>query len=97
MISNEIKRFAKSDDVQLAALIQLYFSTSKSLSFEKGLEGEFKKGNGTLAVITEKKAYSSYVGGIYVHRNGRLEDIIERSFYIQDIVNLPIKEYAYSI
>ncbi|MGE7881869.1 HD domain-containing protein [Bacillus sp. NPDC094077] len=97
MILNEIKYFAKSEDVQLAALIQLYFSADKSLSFEKGLEGNFKKENSTLAVITEKKAYSSYVGGIYIYSEGQLEDIIEKSTLIQEIVKLPKKEYAYSI
>jgi HD superfamily phosphohydrolase len=97
IISNEIKCFAKSNHVEIASLIQLYFSTSKSLSFEKGLEGDFSEENNKLAIITEKQAYSSYVGGIYVYRNGQLEDIIERSSYIQDIVNLPKKEYAYSI
>ena len=35
MILNEIKYFAKSEDVQLATLIHLYFSEAKSLSFEK--------------------------------------------------------------
>lgn len=97
IISNEIKCFAKSNHVEIASLIQLYFSASKSLAFEKGLEGDFNEAKNKLAVITEKKAYSSYVGGIYVHRNGQLEEIIERSSYIQDIVNLPKKEYAYSI
>ncbi|MEB2641601.1 HD domain-containing protein [Bacillus cereus] len=97
IILNEIKYFAKSKDVQLATLIQLYFSEAKSLSFEKGLEGDFKKENSTLAVITEKKAYSSYVGGIYVYSEGQLEDILEKSNFIQEIVKLPKKEYAYSI
>ena len=53
--------------------MQLYFSTSKSLAFEKGLEGDFNEGKNKLAIITEKKAYSSYVGGIYVYRNSQLE------------------------
>ncbi|WP_002147315.1 HD domain-containing protein [Bacillus cereus] len=97
IISNEIKCFAKSNYVEIASLIQLYFSTSKSLSFEKGLEGDFNEKNNKLAIITEKRAYSSYVGGIYVYRNGQLEDIMERSSYIQDIVNLPKKEFVYSI
>ena len=97
MILNEIKYFAKSEDVQLATLIHLYFSEAKSLYFEKGLEGDFKKENSTLAVITEKKAYSSYVGGIYVYSEGQLEDILEKSNFIQEIVKLPKKEYAYSI
>ncbi|EJQ71188.1 HD domain-containing protein [Bacillus mycoides] len=97
MIANEIKYLAKSNHLEIASLIQLYSSTSKSLAFEKGLEGDFNEENNKLAIITEKKAYSSYVGGIYVYRNGQLEDIIERSFYIRDIVNLPKKEYAYSI
>ncbi|WP_242235062.1 HD domain-containing protein [Bacillus cereus group sp. BfR-BA-01316] len=97
MILNEIKYFAKSDDVQLVALIQLYFSTSKSLSFKKGIEGDFKKENNTLAVITEKKAYSAYVGGIYVYREGQVEDIIEQSPFIQERMKLPKKEYVYSI
>ncbi|MBE5106749.1 HD domain-containing protein [Bacillus thuringiensis] len=92
-----VKCFVKSEDVQLAALIQIYFSVAKSLSFEKGLEGDFKKENSTLAVITEKKVYSSYVGGIYVYSEGQLEDIIEKSTFIQGIVKLPKKEYTYSI
>ncbi len=57
----------------------------------------FSQKNSTLAVITEKKAYSSYVGGIYVYSEGQLEDIIEKSPFIQAIVRLPKKEYAYSI
>ncbi|MFD6510759.1 HD domain-containing protein [Bacillus sp. NPDC060175] len=96
MIINEIKCFAKSDDIEIAALIHLYFSATKSLSFEKGIEGDYKKENSTAVVITEKKAYSSYVGGIYVYSEGQLEDILEKSNFIQEIVKLPKKEYAYS-
>ncbi|EOQ30885.1 TPA: HD domain-containing protein [Bacillus cereus] len=97
MILHEIQCFAKSEDKQSVALIQLYFSGAKSLSFEKGLEGDFKKENTNLAVITEKKAYSSYVGGIYVFSEGQLDDILEKSSFIREIVRLPKKEYAYSI
>ncbi|TKI95035.1 metal-dependent phosphohydrolase, partial [Bacillus cereus] len=39
----------------------------------------------------------SYAGGIYVHSEGQLEDILEKSNFIQEIVKLPKKEYAYSI
>ncbi|CGG65651.1 HD domain-containing protein [Streptococcus pneumoniae] len=97
MILNEIQCFAKSDDVEIVSLIQLYVSPTKSLSFQKGVEGDFKKENNNLAIITEKKAYSSYAGGIYVHNEGQLEDILEKSNFIQEIVKLPKKEYAYSI
>lgn len=97
MIFNEIKCFAESEDVRLAALIQLYFSATKSLSFQKGLEVDFKKENNNLTIITEKKAYSSYVGGIYVYSEGQLEDILEKSSFIREIVRLPKKEYVYSI
>ncbi|TKH50546.1 metal-dependent phosphohydrolase, partial [Bacillus cereus] len=97
MILNEIQCFAKSDDVEIVSLIQLYVSTTKSLSFQKGVEGDFRKENNNLAIITEKKAYSSYAGGIYVHSEGQLEDILEKSNFIQEIVKLPKKEYAYSI
>ncbi|EJS68806.1 HD domain-containing protein [Bacillus cereus] len=97
MILHEIQCFAKSEDKQLVALIQLYFSGAKSLSFQKGVEGDFKKENTNLAVITEKKAYSSYVGGIYVFSEGQLDDILEKSPFIREIVRLPKKEYAYSI
>jgi hypothetical protein len=65
------------------------------LSFEKGKEGDYKKENSTAVVITEKKAYSSYVGGIYVYSEGQLDDILEKSNFIQEIVKLPKKEYAY--
>ncbi|MDF9449392.1 HD domain-containing protein [Bacillus toyonensis] len=95
MIINEIKCFAKSDDIEIAELIHLYFSATKSLSFEKGIEGDYKKENSTAVVITEKKAYSSYVGGIYVYSEGQLDDILEKSNFIQEIVKLPKKEYAY--
>ncbi|AFU13456.1 TPA: HD domain-containing protein [Bacillus toyonensis] len=95
MIINEIKCFAKSDDIEIAALIYLYFSATKSLSFEKGKEGDYKKENSTAVVITEKKAYSSYVGGIYVYSEGQLDDILEKSNFIQEIVKLPKKEYVY--
>ncbi|MDP9746191.1 UNVERIFIED_ORG: HD superfamily phosphohydrolase [Bacillus thuringiensis] len=95
MIINEIKCFAKSDDIEIAELIHLYFSATKSLSFEKGIEGDYKKKNSTAVVITEKKAYSSYVGGIYVYSEGQLDDILEKSNFIQEIVKLPKKEYAY--
>ncbi|MGG3403434.1 metal-dependent phosphohydrolase [Bacillus cereus] len=97
MILHEIQCFAKSEDKQLVALIQLYFSGTKSLSFQKGLEGDFKRENNNLAIIIEKKAYSSYVGGIYVYSEGQLEDIVEKSPFIREIVRLPKKEYAYSI
>ena len=55
------------------------------------MEGDFKKENNNLAIITEKKAYSSYAGGIYVHNEGQLEDILEKSNFIQEIVKLPKK------
>ncbi|PKJ54181.1 HD domain-containing protein [Bacillus sp. SN10] len=97
MILHEIQCFAKSADKQLVALIQLYFSGAKSLSFQKGVEGDFKKEDNNLAIITEKKAYSSYVGGIYVYSGEQLEDVVEKSPFIQEIVMLPKKEYAYSI
>ncbi|GAB6430941.1 hypothetical protein bcgnr5390_03420 [Bacillus luti] len=97
IIFNELNYFEKTNDLEIAALIQLYFSATKSLAFEKGTEGDFNKGNSSLAVITEKKAYSSYVGGIYVYSEGVLEDIIEKSPFIREIVRLPTKEYAYSI
>ncbi|MGG0290551.1 HD domain-containing protein [Bacillus pacificus] len=97
MIVHEIQCLAKSEDKQLVALIQLYFSGAKSLSFQKGLEGDFKRENNNLAIITEKKAYSSYVGGIYIYSEGQLEDIVEKSPIIREIVRLPKKEYAYSI
>lgn len=97
IIFNELKCFEKSKDIEIATLIQLYFSATKSLAFEKGIEGDFNKGNSSLVVITEKKAYSSYVGGIYVYSKGELEDIIEKSPFIREIVRLPTKKCAYSI
>ncbi len=69
----------------------------KVYHFKKGVEGDFKKENNNLAIITEKKAYSSYVGGIYVYSEEQLEDIVEKSLFIREIVRLPKKEYAYSI
>ncbi len=36
------------------------------------------------------------LGSIYVYSEGQLEDILEKSNFIQKIVKLPKKEYAYS-
>lgn len=73
------------------------FHQLKVYHFKKEWRVIFKKENNNLAIITEKKAYSSYAGGIYVHSEGQLEDILEKSNFIQEIVKLPKKEYAYSI
>ncbi|PEB47564.1 hypothetical protein CON65_11180 [Bacillus pseudomycoides] len=69
--------------------------------FRWWIEGDFsscqKEDLNILEVITEKKNYSSYTGGIYVNRNNQLEDILKASEYIQKIVALPKKEHAYSL
>jgi len=98
-ILNELQCVAKSEHEELAKLAQLYLSASKSLNWKEGKEGDFKnckkEARYISEVMSENKGYSSYIGGIYINRNARFEDILETSKYIQEVTALPKRGYMY--
>ncbi|CAM4377541.1 metal-dependent phosphohydrolase [Bacillus manliponensis] len=91
MIHDEIKQFASRNNGRLSYLAALYLQSEHSLKWGEG----FKKIEGMHIVhkVTEKKNYSSYTGGIFIKKDTFIEDIKHLSVYIQNIVDIPAKEY----
>ncbi|PEY37555.1 metal-dependent phosphohydrolase [Bacillus cereus] len=97
-ICNEIKILSMNKETEIADLAHLYLSSSSSLQWMERKKPNSKINRediSILGVITEKKNYSSYTGGIFVIKDDGLYDIIHSSNYIREIVSLPLKEYTY--
>ncbi|WP_369899485.1 hypothetical protein [Bacillus manliponensis] len=91
VIHDEIKQFVSRNNGRLSCLATLYLQSDHSLKWEEGS----KKIEGMHIVhkVTEKKNYSSYVGGIFVKKDTCIEDVKQLSAYIRNIVDIPAKEY----
>ncbi|PFK39239.1 metal-dependent phosphohydrolase [Bacillus cereus] len=97
-ICNEIEKLAMNKGTEAAALAHLYLSSSSSLQWMEGKNFNSKINRedvSVLGVITEKKNYSSYTGGIFVKKDDGLYDIMHSSNYIREIASLPLKEHTY--
>ncbi|MDM5188904.1 HD domain-containing protein [Bacillus sp. DX4.1] len=99
VIYNEMHCFARSENMEIAQLSKLYISTSQSLQWMEGIEGDFngckREEDHIFGIITEKKSYSSYTGGIYINRTSHFEDVLQASHLVREVVHLPTKEYMY--
>ncbi|WP_459502957.1 HD domain-containing protein [Bacillus sp. C1] len=97
-ICNEIKTLSMNKETEIAELAYLYLSSFGSLKWVEGKKLNSKLGSeddSIVGVITEKKNYSSYIGGIYVKKDDGLYDIMHSSNYIREIASLPLKEHIY--
>lgn len=93
MIHNEIEYFASRESGMVGYLAKLYLDSDNSLQWKEGTQDE--ENMHISHIVTEKKNYSSYTGGIFVQNHSSLEDVLHLSDSIRNIVAIPAKEHTY--
>lgn len=95
-IQNEIEYLKTYDNEFIQQLAHLYLSVNESLPWaEIDIEHQQMDGHTVVAVMKEKKNYSSYSGGVFIEQGSELVDIATLSSHVHSSFLRPAKQYIY--